>query len=315
MRLYVLVDSRISLYKLEVFRLVIELGGMGRAAAHLYVSQPVVSAHVKSLEERVGAKLFQRTGRGLEPTPVGHAVYAWACDLHRSGQMLERDIGMLTGGVAGAVELWAGPAVGNYLLPEMVCRFAVANPAVRVRLQIDQPDHVITAVAEGRCDFGVLLTDEVRAERGLRSVQVAWEQLVVVAAPSGPFALDPITVGALAELPFVSTPDGMIMRRMENSQLAAWGVLHRRVVIEMGHPEAMISAVRAGLGVALMFRCSVREALRTGHLREIPLSDAYLRLPVFVVHRGQESLAPPQRALLTAIRAELADGSRSDQLI
>ncbi|TQM11447.1 LysR family transcriptional regulator [Pseudonocardia kunmingensis] len=301
-----MVDSRISLHKLDVFRLTVELGGVGRAAAHLYVSQPVVSAHIRSLEDRVGAKLFQRTGRGLELTEVGHVVHAWACDLHRRGEVLQRDIAMLTGGVAGAVEVWAGPAVGSYLLPDVICQFAATHPAVKVRLQIDQPDHVLQAVEQGRCDFGVLLTDEVGSERGVVSLRVAWEEMVVVAAPGAPFARDRIAIADLADVPFVSSPDGLIMRRMENAQLAAWGVLHRRVVIEMGHPEAMISAVRAGLGVALMFRCAVREALRTGQLREVPLIDARLRLPVFVVHRGQESLTLPQRALLTTIRAGLA---------
>ena len=71
-------DTRVTLTKLEVFSLVVELGGVSRAAEHLYVSQPVVSAHVRSLEERVGARLFYREGHHLVLTEAGRAVHGWA---------------------------------------------------------------------------------------------------------------------------------------------------------------------------------------------------------------------------------------------
>ena len=63
-------DTRISLYKLEILCAVVDHGGVSRAAEQLYISQPVVTAHIRSLEERLGAELFQRAGRGVEPTEV-----------------------------------------------------------------------------------------------------------------------------------------------------------------------------------------------------------------------------------------------------
>ena len=58
-------DQRISLQKLEIFCLVVDLGGVGRAAEHLFVAQPVVSAHLRTLQERLGAELLYRDGRRL----------------------------------------------------------------------------------------------------------------------------------------------------------------------------------------------------------------------------------------------------------
>src|SRR4051794_16458889 len=46
-------DSRITLHKLEVFDLVVECGSVSRAADQLYISQPVVTAHIRSLEQRI----------------------------------------------------------------------------------------------------------------------------------------------------------------------------------------------------------------------------------------------------------------------
>ena len=67
-------DSRVTLHKLEVFSLVVELGGVSRAAEQLFVSQPVVTAHIRSLEQRVGARLFYREGRNLRLTESRCAI-------------------------------------------------------------------------------------------------------------------------------------------------------------------------------------------------------------------------------------------------
>jgi len=52
------IDQRITLHKLEVFELVVELGGVSRAVDRLFVAQPVVTAHIRSLEQRLGTDLF-----------------------------------------------------------------------------------------------------------------------------------------------------------------------------------------------------------------------------------------------------------------
>jgi phosphohistidine swiveling domain-containing protein len=71
-------NMRISLRRLEVFCLVVEEGGVTRAAEHLFVAQPAVSSQIRALEEWVGTKLFARTGGRLVLTAAGQRVYAWA---------------------------------------------------------------------------------------------------------------------------------------------------------------------------------------------------------------------------------------------
>src|SRR3954463_4322297 len=71
-------NMRVSLRRLEVFCLVVEEGGVTRAAEHLFVAQPAVSSQIRALEEWVGTKLFTRTGGRLVLTEAGHRVYQWA---------------------------------------------------------------------------------------------------------------------------------------------------------------------------------------------------------------------------------------------
>src|ERR1051325_5649638 len=63
-----------NLYPLHVFRTVARLGSVTRAAQELYISQPAVSAHLKTLEGHCKAKLFERTSRGMLLTPAGEVA-------------------------------------------------------------------------------------------------------------------------------------------------------------------------------------------------------------------------------------------------
>ena len=68
------IGRRLKLRDLQVFLAVVHHGSMARAAAELGVSQPVVSAVVASLEHAVGVRLFDRSTRGVEPTPYGRTL-------------------------------------------------------------------------------------------------------------------------------------------------------------------------------------------------------------------------------------------------
>ena len=301
-------DNRISMYKLEVFRLTVDLGGVGRAAAHLFLTQPVVTAHIKSLQERMGVTLFVKSGRNLKLTEAGRSAYLWACDVARRTGEMEEDLTQIEHGTAGTARIWAAPAVGSYLLPRAVAEFAVANPTARISMQIAQPNHVLETVESGTCDFGVLITDEIRQESGVVGEVLGWEDFVLVAAANSHLVGASARAEDLAELPFISTPDDMIMRRMENASLTSIGVAGRRVAIELGHPEATKVALSMDLGVSLMFRCTVAREIERGELREVQIQGQRLRMPVYLVRRESTRLTPLQNALIQAVSAAIAPG-------
>src|SRR5437899_1337828 len=79
---------------------VVELGGVRRAAEQLYVTQPVVSAHLRTLQDRLGgAQLLYRDGRQMRVTEAGDAAYRWAKEvLSRSEDVVREIDGLAQGG-------------------------------------------------------------------------------------------------------------------------------------------------------------------------------------------------------------------------
>jgi DNA-binding transcriptional LysR family regulator len=298
-------DSRVTLHKLEVFSLVVELGGVRRAAEHLFVSQPVVSAHLRSLEQRVGARLFYREGRHLRLTEAGRAVHGWANDVLTHTRELSRQLDGLSDGTQGGVVVGASMSVGSYLLPPVVTRFRRERPLVDLQLNITDSDHAMQEAEAGESDFAVVFLEEQPASPGLEGRLLGREQFVIVAGVGHGPEGDVITVDELAGQPFIDSPHGWIRRTIMDKQLEGIGIGEREVVIELGHPEAMKRAAEAGLGIALLFRSAVRAELETGRLREIELRDAALSMPIHLVHRRDKLLSAIQRDLMTAIEEDL----------
>ena len=298
------IDERIPLAKLKVLALVVELGSVTQAADRLYVAQPVVTAHLRSLEERVGAKLVYREGRGVHLTEAGRAVHAWAVDILRRTEELSRHLDGLTDGNSGSVVVGASMTIGSYSLPAILAAFRLDRPQVQVRMNILDPDHVIPETESGKNDFAVVLVRADPSSPGLTAERIGTEEFVLVAGresgPSGPI----VTAEELGGVWFVEAQAGSQRRRHADTALARAGISSREVAIEFGHPEAMKRAVMSGLGVSLMYRSSVSAELDAGALREIQIEGVdRLEIPVFLLHRKDKLFSTAQRDLIDAIRA------------
>ncbi len=297
------IDRRISLHKLEVLCLVVELGGVGRAAEALFVAQPVVSAHIRSLEERLGTKLFYREGRRLHLTESGLVVHAWAEDVLARTRELDRHLAGLSEGSRGSVALGASMSLGSYRLPPVLTRFRRTHPEVELRLSIADTEHAIEDARAGALDFAIVVSDADPDGPGLETELLGHEELVLIAAPDAEPVAAEVAPAELAGLPFVEAPEGIVRRRFVDRSLKDLGVEERDVVLEFGHPEAMKRAVRAGLGVSMLFRSAVAEELELGLLREVAIAGADVRIEVYLVHRKGKEFSPPHRELLGEVRA------------
>src|SRR5882757_360912 len=263
-------DLRISLQKLEVLDQVVRREGVGRAAEALFVAQPVVTAHIRTLEQRLGAKLFYREGRQIHLTEAGRAVHIWAEDVLTRTRELDRYLSGLADGQQGKIAFGASMSVGSYLLPHTLTRFRAAHPKAEVTLSISDSEHMIEDTRLGLLDFAFVVSAPDLELPGMLVERIATDEIVLVARPDSDLP-DQITIEDLKILPFVDAPDGIVRRTFIDRRLRELGVVDRNVVLEMGHPEAMKAAVLDGAGVSLLFRSASRRELDVEQLRRIEI--------------------------------------------
>jgi DNA-binding transcriptional LysR family regulator len=307
--LIVPMDNRISLQKLEAFCLVARMGSVSRAAEKLYVTQPVVSAHLHSLQDRVGAVLLQRSGRGIALTEAGQAVLVWAEDLLRRRDDLSQELEDLAEGVVGSVSISASMSVGNYLLPPVLLPFRREFPGARISLNICTPELAMEAVRAGQAEFCVVASLGTLDSDLYDARLIGKQRLVLVGASTDPLLPDSVDVDGLRRLPYVCPPKNVSIRRIQDAALAAIGVTQRNVVIELGSGEAMKQAVQAHLGVALLWEATVAADIDEGRLREIHIDAPVMEDSLYIVKLTSKHLTPIQQKLYDILSNVIEDVS------
>jgi DNA-binding transcriptional LysR family regulator len=299
-------DNRITLQKLEVLCSVVELGGVSRAAEHLWVAQSVVSGHLRSLQDRLGVQVLYRDGQRMKLTKGGEQVYRWASETLSATRELMRRLDDLDDASNGSLALAASMSVGSYLLPPILAEFRRTRPRAIITMSVSDPEQAFAAVGSGECDLGIVIADTGHEHPHVCCDVIGREEIVLVAAPDSLAGIDTLALADLRDLALVAAPAGNVRRELVDRQLAERGVSPQNVVMELGHPEAMKRVTQGGVGACLLFRSCVDDELHQGTLREIRLADADLSLPVLSIARADRRPLSIQTQLVEQIRAHLA---------
>ncbi len=204
-------------------------------------------------------------------------------------------------GLVGKAKIGASMTLGSYVLPGLVAGLRSKYPHGEMAVNITSPVEVTSSLREGTSDFAITNLDPRQDVSGLKVQKLAYEHLVLVASPTSSFKSSEITNKRLSEVDFVSAQSDTPRREIEEILLMELGVSRRRVVMEFGHAEAIKQAVRAGAGLALLFRSSIKDELLAGTLKEIKFSGAPLLVPVFVIRREGRELDKFQTTLLNSL--------------
>src|ERR1044071_5065851 len=139
------IGRRLKLRDLHVLSTVVQWGSMAKAAKHLAVSQPVVSAAVADLERVIGVRLLDRSRRGIAPTLYGRALLkhgAIAFDALKQGV---KEIEFLADPTGGEVRIGCPEWIAAGLLPVVIDRILQKHPGI-----VFHVDQTITATRDFR---------------------------------------------------------------------------------------------------------------------------------------------------------------------
>lgn len=305
-------DTRVSLHRLEVFCLIVETGGVTRAAEKLMVAQPAVSAQLRSLETALGAALFVRQGSALILTEAGDRVYRWARETLASSHQVQREVDELASGMAGTVVLAASMAIGTYLLPPIMAALRRERPSADITIHVGEPATALRSVQLGDADFAVITWLADQPPDGVEAELLWQEPLVLSASLDGPPDTDVIDLADIAGLPYVGPPTGVAYDSIICHQLRTHGLDHWTTVMRLGNAESIKQAIVDNGWVSLTPSYVVANDIAAGRLRAVQIRDAHLTEGIGLYQRPTTYLSPLKRAAITAIRAaEPSTGSHN----
>jgi DNA-binding transcriptional LysR family regulator len=274
-----------DIHHLRVFMAVYRRKSFSRAAEDLYLSQPTVSEHIKTLEAELGMKLFDRLGRGIIPTEEAHHLFVEAEKILDEIESIPDRIRSSSPGMHMRVEVGASTIPGTYLLPHLMAGFRKEVEGVSFRMVVGDTDNVIEMILNHEIVMGVVGAKV--DDRRLRFTPFMEDELILVCSPDAGIS-SPITPLALKGLPFVMREEGSGTRKTMEAGLRGAGIIPEelRVSVLAGSTEAVKECVKAGLGVSFLSEVSVREEIRNGLLRAVDVEGLRIRRQFhFLTHR------------------------------
>ncbi|HET9114799.1 MAG TPA: selenium metabolism-associated LysR family transcriptional regulator [Gaiellaceae bacterium] len=253
--------------QLAAFCAVVERRSFSQAADQLGVTQPAVSLQIRSLEQRVGQQLLDRSGRRVEPTEAGSRLYRSAQRLLAFEQQMLAELGEeAEGEVTGRLEIGASTGPGGSVLPLLLGEFQQLHPHAHVALTVSDTQTVVEQVGRRELELGVV--GAAVRHRGV-SFEPFYRDEVVLAVPAGHRAAGKtLSLDELKAEPLVLMQEGAGIRQMIDDELRELGLRLRdlNVQLELGLQESARAAVLGGFGATFISRIAIEGDLAAGTL-------------------------------------------------
>ena len=294
-----------DLRQLEIFVKVAELGSFSKAADALYLTQPTVSEHIKSLEDELGVRLLDRLGRGAAVTKAGELLLGYARRMLTLQREARQAMDSFQGKMSGELLVGASTIPGEYILPALIGRFKEKYPEISITLLIGDSQAVIDWVLEGRAELGMVGAR--LPHRSLEYRELMPDEIVVMVPAAHPWnGRKQITLEELRGEPLLIRERGSGTRAALEAALAEAGTDFGdfRIVGEMGSTQAIKQAVKAGVGVSLVSKRAVEEECRSAAAWCLRVKDLKVTRAFHLVTHKDRSRSPLAEAFRGFIEAD-----------
>ncbi len=266
----------LNLSQIEAFIAVVDTRGFHDAATRLGCSQPKVSQQLRKLEQALGVTLIHRDRLQSTPTAQGVRLIPLARSLLRTAARA-KDV------VSGQkIVIGASSNIGTYLLPPYVARFSrMQGNTIDLDMRIAPNPEIADAVESREVDLALMEWWDNR--RGFVAKRWHQEKMLVIVSPDHPWAKRrSVNRDQLFEQPMIGGEAGTGTSALLR-QVFGKSALKIRVGMNVGSTEAVKAAVKAGLGISLVFASAVEEEIRSGLLCGLSVAGFKISKDLFVV--------------------------------
>lgn len=274
-------------------------GSFSRAGQKLFRSQPAVSAQIRLLEQEYGQKLFDRVGKSIQLTSAGEALLEYAGKLLTLRNESLRAVADQASTPRGTLAIGANEATCLYVLPNIFAEYHRLHPNVQISIYRNFSHKVIEKIESGSIDVGIV-TLPVKSP-SLRVHPIFRDRIMLMVSPSNPLAkMKTVTSAQIAEQPLIFPKTGF-MRQVHDKQFRPFRS-HLHITMELPSVGMIKRFVAAGLGVSLISESFVRDEVRAGKAKLLPVSDMDVWRELGVVYRRDRTLPRSAMAFVNMVR-------------
>jgi LysR family transcriptional regulator, carnitine catabolism transcriptional activator len=295
-------DIDLSLRDLQLILEVAERRSFTDAAQAVHMSQSALSRAVNDAERRLGARLFERTTRSVEPTAIGAELIRIGTSMLAQYQRGLREFALYRDGLGGVVRVAALPSIAATTLPAIVATLKVESPGIVIDI-VDTLAHVATAqLLAGLVDFAITVGDGL--PDGVAFTPLTKDRFHVVFRADHPFrGRAQVRWRELADEPFVTFGAASSLRVLTDETFTLLGVRPEQT-FEAQNIAVIAGLVASGLGVAAA-PAMVLPLMSFAGLGAAELIDPAVDRDLGLAYVAGRSLSPAAQFVAQALRASI----------
>ena len=285
-------------YLLQVFLTVATEKSFSRAAERLLRTQPAVSLALQRLEQELGEKLIDRSGKELILTDAGNTVLDYARRFQSLQQELDNALAELRDNSAGRLSIGANESTTVYLLRH-IRRYRELYPKIKVQVRRSLSSKIPTELLDGNLELGVISYDP--ADERLKSKVIYADALAFVVSPQHRFAKrKTVSITELGSEQFiahnvVSPYREVVLREFQSHKVPL------RMEVEMPTIESIRKLVQSDQGVAFLPRMCVEQEIEQKLLAEVRVKEMHVERKIRLVYPTRRALSHAARAFLEVV--------------
>ncbi|MDF2652581.1 MAG: LysR family transcriptional regulator [Paenibacillus sp.] len=263
------------------------------------MTQPAVSAQIKSLEDEFKAVLIDRN-QPVTLTDSGLVFLHHAERMLRIVEDLKQRLSDLTHNPQGHIHLGTTTSIAMQILPRVLSYFQNQFPLIKTSIHSMTSTQIMTSVENGTIDIGIGYLFERSPQ--LETSILYYDSFELVVSPDHPLAKRPhTTVESLRDIPFIMLSPETAGRRFVDQVFRKFQ-LEPHIVMELSSSEEVKRMVELNLGAAIISKLSTSNELRLGTLRMIPINEFHINHPVGVIYKSGRYLSSALQQFLSDLK-------------
>lgn len=238
---------RMTLAKFEIFRSVVELGSLSKAAEALNLTQSAVSHTIASLESDFGFTLLTRGRSGISLTSNGERILLYIREILKWNEQMIQEAAKINGLETGIVRIGTFPSVSVQWLPTIIKQFSEIYPSIDIRLFEGDYNQINNWILDGTIDFGFL---SLPTANTFDIIPLKRDKLLCLLPDSHPLCRQKVILFSQIENePFImpkSNIDNDVRRIFKAYKVKP------KIQYEISEDQAIISMVQNNLGISIL---------------------------------------------------------------
>lgn len=277
-----------------------------RAAEAMHMTQPAVSLALREMEAHYDAVLFDRIGRRLRITEAGERLQDYALRIEALLDDMEKDLRGREG--SGRLRVGASITIGSQFLPGYVKAFSETNPGVEIRAVVGPSSLLEEKLMDNSLDFALM--EGVPRAPVLRTEDYMEDSLAVICPADGRFRQGQrLSQAEFRAQPFLLRERGS-GTRLEFERVTEGAGFTVDPIWEATSTAALVNAAAAGLGVAVLPRRMVEEALAQKRVVSVEVEGLEFRRSFRIVYHKDKFLTPAARSFIELCRRDGRGGGQ-----